>query len=148
LNWRHCPTGDNPADLPTRGLTVAQLESATVWWHGPHWLVEEEHMWPKLVDQMNPDEIRCFDEAIDKLSFTPIVCPKPAKKKFESTTLNACTDNNESLILGGEDEWPHWAKDQKIMCHHMINEKHQLDVDLSKKWNVGWIWLWLSRNQE
>jgi hypothetical protein len=107
LNWRHCPTGDNPADLPTRGLTVAQLKDATVWWHGPHWLVEEEHKWPKLVDQMNPDETRCFDDAIDKLSFTPNVCPKPAKRKIESTTLNVCTDNNESLILGGEDDWPH-----------------------------------------
>jgi hypothetical protein len=99
-------------------------------------LVEEEHMWPKLVDQMNPDETRCFDEAIDKLSFTPNVCPKPAKRKIESTTLNVCTDNNESLILGGEDDWPHWAKEQKSMCHEMINAKHLLKLDLSKKWNV------------
>jgi hypothetical protein len=53
-------------------------------------------MWPKLVDTMNPDEKKSFDEAIDKLSFTPDVCPKPAKRKLESTTLNICRDNNES----------------------------------------------------
>jgi hypothetical protein len=124
-------------DFNDDSLNVAtQLKGATVWWHGPHWLVEEEHMWPWLVNERNPDELRSFDEAIDKLSFTPDVCPKPAKKKIESITLNVCTDNNESLILGGEDDWPHWAKDQKIMCHKMINEKHDIKLDLSKKWNV------------
>jgi hypothetical protein len=62
--------------------------------------------------------------------------PKTCKRKIESTTLNVCTDNNESLILGGEDDWQHWAKEQKSMCQEMINAKHLLELDLSKKWNV------------
>jgi hypothetical protein len=123
INWRHCPTGDNPADLPTRGLTVDQLINATIWWNGPHWLSQEEHKWPKLVQDMNPDEDKVFNDAIEKLSFTPDICPKPAKRIVDSTTMIVCKDNNESLILGGEEESPVWAEDQKSMCHKAINEK-------------------------
>jgi hypothetical protein len=113
--WRHCQTGDNPADSPTRGLTVNQLKPAT-WWNGPHWLSDEE--------------------AIAKLSFTPEVCPIPAKRIVDSTTLQVCVDNIESLILGEEEEKPVWAEDQKSMCHKVMNGKHTLKLDVSKKWIV------------
>ena len=36
--WRHVRGEDNPADLGTRGITVAALEKCDVWWHGPHFL--------------------------------------------------------------------------------------------------------------
>jgi hypothetical protein len=113
--WRHCQTGDNPADSPTRGLTVNQLKTAT-WWNEPYWLSDEE--------------------AIEKLSFTPEVCPRPAKRMVDSTTLQVCVDNIESLILGEEDEKPVWAENQKSMCHRVINGKHTLKLDVSKKWIV------------
>ena len=37
-SWRFCPTGDNPADLLTRGITSSQLKSSTLWNRGPQWL--------------------------------------------------------------------------------------------------------------
>ena len=36
--WSWVPTNENPADLPTRGLTVIQLSSSKIWWNGPEWL--------------------------------------------------------------------------------------------------------------
>jgi hypothetical protein len=113
--WRHCQTGDNTADLPTKGSTVDQLKTATTWWNGPHGLSDEE--------------------AIEKLS-TPEVCPKPDNKLVDSTTLLVYVDNFESLILGEEDVKPVWPENPKSMCNRAINEKHALKLDISKPWIV------------
>ncbi|XP_075162723.1 uncharacterized protein LOC142235354 [Haematobia irritans] len=44
--WRHVSTGDNPADLATRGATPSELKDHTLWWSGPPWLKEEDRFWP------------------------------------------------------------------------------------------------------
>ena len=46
--WRCCPTGDNPADLLTRGTTSTTL-SNSLWINGPAWLTDDSK-WP----QWNP----------------------------------------------------------------------------------------------
>ena len=38
---------ENPADLPTRGTTVAQLSASKIWWNGPYWLKGPETEWLK-----------------------------------------------------------------------------------------------------
>ena len=44
-SWQYCPTADNPADLLTRGITSAQLQSAELWHFGPQWLTTRDN-WP------------------------------------------------------------------------------------------------------
>ncbi len=39
--WRHCPGTDNPADLPSRGLTPTELALKGLWINGPKWLREK-----------------------------------------------------------------------------------------------------------
>ena len=36
--WKHCKGNDNPADYPTRGMTMDQLSSSKEWLHGPEWM--------------------------------------------------------------------------------------------------------------
>ena len=36
--WSHCLGIDNPADLPSRGVTPADLEDNDLWINGPQWL--------------------------------------------------------------------------------------------------------------
>ena len=36
--WNHCPGRENPADLPTRGLTPTELATNQLWKCGPDWL--------------------------------------------------------------------------------------------------------------
>ena len=37
-HWDHCPSKENPADLPSRGLTPGELATNQLWKHGPEWL--------------------------------------------------------------------------------------------------------------
>ena len=45
--WKYCPSGDNPADLLTRGVTFQQMNSSTNWKHGPSWITSQD-LWPSL----------------------------------------------------------------------------------------------------
>ena len=51
-NWSHCPGFSNPADLPSRGLTLLELSVSQLWRHGPPWLYE----WDPNTTQ-EPDEV-------------------------------------------------------------------------------------------
>jgi len=45
--WKFIPGMDNPADCATRGLSPAQLIKHTIWWSGPHWLLQPSANWPQ-----------------------------------------------------------------------------------------------------
>lgn len=45
--WSWVPIDENPADLPTRGMTIAQLSGSKLWWNGPEWLKRPGAKWPK-----------------------------------------------------------------------------------------------------
>lgn len=46
--WFHVRSGDNPADLPSRGnLRIESVASSDLWKHGPPWLVLNPSSWPE-----------------------------------------------------------------------------------------------------
>lgn len=36
--WNHCPGVTNPADIPSRGMTMLELKASDLWQFGPDWL--------------------------------------------------------------------------------------------------------------
>ncbi|XP_059224813.1 uncharacterized protein LOC131997647 [Stomoxys calcitrans] len=46
-NWLHVNSGDNPADLGTRGCTTTELKENKLWWNGPKWLKGQISDWPQ-----------------------------------------------------------------------------------------------------
>ena len=41
-HWMHCSGKENPADLPSRGLTTRELAASRLWMNGPDWLKDGE----------------------------------------------------------------------------------------------------------
>lgn len=44
--WRHVKSADNPADLVSRGMSVADIMGSKLWWTGPEFLLENVENWP------------------------------------------------------------------------------------------------------
>ena len=51
--WRHVRTVMNPADLPTRGMSIKDLKKSTLWWDGPGFLKHSEEVWPETEIEAN-----------------------------------------------------------------------------------------------
>ncbi|XP_071652529.1 uncharacterized protein [Temnothorax longispinosus] len=59
-HWKYVPGTSNPADCASRGLSTAQLQSHSLWWTGPPWILTPE-AWPSqpaLTDELNGHEAR------------------------------------------------------------------------------------------
>ena len=48
--WRHVNTHQNAADLPTRGMSLTEVNRREMWWNGPNFLSMPEDQWPKRID--------------------------------------------------------------------------------------------------
>ena len=46
IEWKYCPTKDNPADFLTRGATLEEFNLSSLWKVGPDWISTEAD-WPK-----------------------------------------------------------------------------------------------------
>ena len=57
--WKHCRGQDNPADLPSRGLPLAELAASSLWWHGPSSLKNTD-VEPEIDNNSMPQE--CVSE--------------------------------------------------------------------------------------
>ena len=71
-HWNHCDGKDNPADYPTRGMTVDQLQNSHLWMHGPVWLsnVTFGHATTDELPIPPPD---CLQEEVKSLHSNPII---------------------------------------------------------------------------
>ena len=47
ITFRYINTKENPADLPTRGISVPDLKTNKLWWNGPEWLLKNPKDWPQ-----------------------------------------------------------------------------------------------------
>ena len=70
--WNHCPGYENPADLPSRGMSAEALQESEIWWHGPPWLLEGKDKRPNQADVTELsrdyyDEMRPSDKPKSKL---------------------------------------------------------------------------------
>ncbi|XP_075150715.1 uncharacterized protein LOC142224817 [Haematobia irritans] len=49
IKWRHVKSGQNPADLGTRGSNPIELKNSSLWWQGPSWISEPQENWPQAM---------------------------------------------------------------------------------------------------
>ena len=54
--WYHVRTAENPADIPTRGMSGKKLASCWLWWQGPEFLRLSRSDWPPQPDVVETRE--------------------------------------------------------------------------------------------
>uniref|UniRef100_A0A914R252 Uncharacterized protein n=1 Tax=Parascaris equorum TaxID=6256 RepID=A0A914R252_PAREQ len=52
--FRYVDSGNNPADLATRDLTITELRQCSQWWEGPSFLQQESRCWSEWTAPQNP----------------------------------------------------------------------------------------------
>jgi len=55
-DWGHCPGGENPADIGSRGMLGSRLKNEKLWWCRPKWLTQMEDEWPSTIEDMDTPE--------------------------------------------------------------------------------------------
>ena len=59
-HWHHCQgEANNPADMPSRGLTLKELKDSQIWFYGPSWLKEKSLVSMQIQDDLPPE---CLEE--------------------------------------------------------------------------------------
>ena len=77
--WRHCRGLDNPADLPSRGLSPSELFVSDLWWHGPSSLDETSSESEDNEDSVPPECISEMKIKDQKLCHNLLVTEKQAE---------------------------------------------------------------------
>ena len=71
--WRHVPTQENPADVPTQGSPIAALVDNELWWNGPKFLSQQPGLWRPQPDCVPTSgalaELVTLERAIGRYSF-------------------------------------------------------------------------------
>lgn len=62
IEFRYVPTKDNPADLTSRGVSLATLMKTANWWKGPSYLTMPKSTWPSDIIIERKKEIFHEDE--------------------------------------------------------------------------------------
>lgn len=65
--WRHVSTGDNPADLASRGVTADKLPNNLLYFCGPPWLQLPPDQWPTFYNALDVLSHACFATQNDTL---------------------------------------------------------------------------------
>ncbi len=55
-DWRYVQTGENPADIVSRGYSPTELIDSTLWWHGPAFLMEPKPHMPPVECDISPED--------------------------------------------------------------------------------------------
>ena len=83
--FRYVKSASNPADIPTRGTTVSDLEVSSLWWHGPDWLLLDPAQWPSWATPIvHPESL---DDVKEELSVASLAAVDTAEQRTKSTLL-------------------------------------------------------------
>uniref|UniRef100_A0A8R1EHG4 Integrase catalytic domain-containing protein n=2 Tax=Caenorhabditis japonica TaxID=281687 RepID=A0A8R1EHG4_CAEJA len=90
VTFHHVPGSCNPADIASRGATLAELKKSSLWQHGPDFLKLSTDQWPnslKKAKDYEEDELK----AIMKELVMPTASTKKKLSKFQTVAINVLT---------------------------------------------------------
>ncbi|CAG7690130.1 unnamed protein product, partial [Allacma fusca] len=104
--WKHIPGALNPADIPSRGISVQQLLQCQQWWEGPEFL---------YLQDIDPRPVGCLKQHAQGDIFTPstgIPTPSPqdhqamrAEQTNPKMMVMLTVDNPTDLLCRRYSDW-------------------------------------------
>ena len=128
--WLYIESKMNPADLASRGATVAELIESSLWWHGPPFLTAKQSL-PVTEQQFSvADE----DPEVKRSTFQTAASQKPEAKEEEMTKEKKKTmmkEVNELCASSEEDEnlTPVTPQDES---HKVTGERSKDEQDVAQ----------------
>ena len=94
LAWKHIPSGDNIADILTKGTDPGKIGLDSTWQNGPWWLILDQSYWPVTEASLSSEDHMRVSKFISKSKLSEI-----------STTLNVSSkyaelENIFSSLIG------------------------------------------------
>lgn len=70
-HWRHCAGLDNPADIPSRGMSISTLNNTPRWLEGPGWLCSGD--WQTEGDsEFDTSQVTAPDDCLQEMKHTAV----------------------------------------------------------------------------
>nr|XP_041631491.1 uncharacterized protein LOC121502313 [Drosophila kikkawai] len=89
-HWRHVPTHCNPADILSRGCTIAELEQS-IWFEGPEFLRQEPQYWPRDNKDINDIDLEAVQLEKRKSAFAVQTTSNPLLEGvYKSSSYQRC----------------------------------------------------------
>ncbi|XP_046143150.1 uncharacterized protein LOC123988154 [Osmia bicornis bicornis] len=109
IEWRHINTEQNPADALSRGQLPAEFLKNKLWFKGPSWFQQPEHLWPKtvyLLGDLSLSLVRIFgddamlttinSEEVKLVSRDTLDCVEYLKKRVHKLSDKYEEDNSQT----------------------------------------------------
>ena len=114
--WFHCEGKENPADLPTRGMTVDQLQTSKLWLHGPQWLLNHTYNDTGNSDAPIPTQ-ECLQEVL---------------KPIHAHSVTEITGLNKAIDLKQFNRFTHLIRITAHVYYFVKNHVQRIEVSLTE----------------
>ena len=95
-SWNICPGEQNPADIPSRGLTAGGLVTEDKWWKGPEFLYNVEEEWPREDNSHSKNENAMKEIVKNPATITHVLV---SGEQVQQTGLHQIIDANHYSSL-------------------------------------------------